>query len=168
MGVIKRNALLIRVLESYRQLAVRDQVALKSLAVFFLLLFCVLGVWRPLQDFVDDSQALRDSNLDLMRLMSDTEKQARSISGSSSSNRNSGQSLLILVSRSAKSANIKPDKLQPEGSDSVSVWFEAVSFNDMLRWLENLEANESVHIHQITVNRLQQAGSVNARMVLKT
>ncbi len=72
------------------------------------------------------------------------------------------------MSRSAKSANIKPDKLQPEGSDSVSVWFEAVSFNDMMRWLENLEANESVHIHQITVNRLQQAGSVNARMVLKT
>jgi|TARA_B100000315_G_C14594369_1_gene597840 general secretion pathway protein M len=168
MEFLKKNAVLIKLRESYAQLALRDQVALKVLALFFVVLICVFGMWQPLQAFVDDSQALRDSNRDLIQLMRDTEKQARSISGISRSNRNSGQSLLILVSRSAKSANIALDKLQPEGTDSVSVWFEDVSFNDMMRWLEKLEADESVHVHQISVNRLQKSGSVSARLVLKT
>lgn len=168
MQFINRNALLIKLLESYRQLEVRDQIAIKLLTLFFLALFCVFGLWLPLHTFVDDNQALRDSNLELIEWMNGTEKQARTISGNSRSKRQSGQSLLILVSRSAKLANIKPDKLQPEGTDSVSVWFDAVSFNDMMRWLEKLETEESLHVYQITVNRQQQPGSVSARLVLKT
>lgn len=168
MQFINRNALLSKLLESYRQLEVRDQVAIKLLTLFLLALFCVFGMWLPLQVSVDDNQALHDRNLELIEWMNGTEKQARSISGTSRSKRQSGQSLLILVSRSTKSANIKPDKLQPEGTDSVSVWFDAVSFNDMMRWLEKLETEESLHVYQITVNRQQQPGSVSARLVLKT
>lgn len=169
MGFINRNVIVVKLLESYRQLEARDQSAIKMLVSFFLLLFLVFGVWQPLQQFVDDQQDLRDSNRQLIQWMRSTEKQARSVSGNSKSRAKTGQPLLTLVSRSAKAANIQPNKMQPEGSDSVSVWFESVSFNDMMRWLEKLESEQNVHVHQITVNRQQQSsGSVNARLVLKT
>jgi len=168
MAFIRNNVVLVKLLDSYSQLEARDQFALKTLTCFFLLLFFVFGMWQPLQQFVDENQELRDSNLDLIQWMHSTEKQARLVSRNSSSNRKSGQSLLALVERSARSANIQPDKMQPEGSDSVSVWFDKVSFNDMMRWLEKLEAEQNIYIHQITVNRQEQSGSVNARLVLKT
>ena len=168
MGFINSNVLVVRLSDSYRQLEARDQLALKLLSSFLLLLFLVFGLWQPLREFVDAGQSLRDSNRELIQWMRSTEKQARVVGRSSSSGPKTGQSLLALISRSAKSANIKPSKLQPEGSDSVSVWFETVPFNDLVSWLENMESEQSVHVHQITVNRQEQSGSVNARVVLKS
>jgi general secretion pathway protein M len=168
MGFISSNALVVKLLNSYRQLEGRDQLALTLLTSFLLLLFLVFGMWQPLREFVDVQHSLRDSNRELVQLMRNTEKQARVVGRSSRSGPRTGQSLLALVSRSAKSANIEPNRLQPEGSDSVSVWFETVPFNDLVLWLENLESEQSVHVHQITVNRQEQSGRVNARVVLKS
>ena len=101
--------------------------------------------------------------------MNSTAIQARSTAGSPTSARKSGQSLLTIVQRTAKIFGIKPDKLQPEGDDEVSVWFtEPVAFNMLFNWLEELKMKQGVLVQQISVDKHEQSGKVSARIVLKT
>jgi type II secretory pathway component PulM len=74
---------------------------------------------------------------------------------------------LSRLSSSAGRFNIKPNRLQPEGADGVSVWFSEVGFNELIRWLENL-GNEGFTVKQISIDRQEASGLVNARIILRS
>ncbi|MCB0068948.1 MAG: type II secretion system protein M, partial [Caldilineaceae bacterium] len=77
-----------------------------------------------------------------------------------------GQALLSQVSQTAQRYNVKPNRLQPEGTDGVSVWFDAAPFDNLVGWLEE-EARQGVIVRQISIDRQDQPGVVNARVVLR-
>lgn len=156
-----------RVMANYRQLERRDQMVVLVSTCVLVAMILVFGVWRPLQNYLDDGSSTFESNQELLQWMRTTEPEARALSGTTQQRKQSGQSLLTLVSRSARSSGIKANKLQPEGDDSVSVWFESVAFNDLVRWLEKLSAEEEVQVRMISINRGGATGMVNARLVLR-
>ena len=153
----------------YAELETRDRVALIGLAVFFGLLIIVAGIWQPAVDYAARAEVSRNKQRELIEWMNSTAIQARATAGSQTSARKSGQSLLTIVQRTAKIFGIKPDKLQPEGDDEVSVWFtEPVEFNSLFNWLEELQLKQGVVVRQISVDKHEQSGKVSARIVLKT
>lgn len=153
---------------AYTELEPRDRYALTGLAVFFSLLFVVVGIWQPAVNYAASAEASRNTQRELIEWMNSTAVQARATAGNQVTARRSGQSLLTSVSRTAKAFNIKPDKLQPEGNDEVSVWFEAVAFNMLISWLEELQMKQGIRVKQISVDKDEQPGTVNARIVLKS
>jgi general secretion pathway protein M len=157
-----------RALGIYADLESRDRYALLGLAVFFGLLFVVVGIWQPAVNYAADAKASRDSKRELIEWMNSTAGQARATAGSQVASPNSGQSLLTIVSRTAKTFSIKPNKLQPEGNDAVGVWFEAVAFDMLISWLEELQMKQGILVKQISVDKNEQPGTVNARIVLKS
>jgi general secretion pathway protein M len=153
----------------YAELESRDRYALIGLAAFFSLLFIVVGIWQPALDYAARAEVSRNNQRELITWMNSTAVQARATAGNQTSARKSGQSLLTIVQRTAKNFSIKPDKLQPEGNDEVSVWFvEPVAFNMLLSWLEELQLKHGVLVRQISVDKHEQSGKVIARIVLKT
>ena len=74
--------------------------------------------------------------------------------------------MLTTVSRAAQSVGLKPSRLQPEGGDAVSVWFDAVGFNSLMLWVERLESS-SIVVKQISIDRIDEPGQVSARVVLR-
>ena len=151
----------------YDQLERRDQLVVLSLGAFVLGVVLLFGIWQPLARYVDEGLSGFERNQELLAWMRSTETQARRMAGVSNAQQRSGQSLLTLVSRSARSEGIKANKLQPEGTDTVSVWCDAVAFNDLIRWLEKLAAEQEVQVHQISISRFDQPGTVNVRIVLR-
>jgi general secretion pathway protein M len=103
----------------------------------------------------------------LLTYLKSTESQARSSSESQGTGEATGQSLLSSVSKSARSIGINPNRLQPEGSDAVSVWFDAVAFSKLMLWLERLESGQGIVVQQITIDRRDLPGQVSARLVLR-
>ena len=77
-----------------------------------------------------------------------------------------GQSLLSQISSSTQGFQIKPNRLQPEGSDGVSVWFDDVNFNNLVRWLE-AQAQQGITVRQISIDRDDLPGTVSARVILQ-
>jgi general secretion pathway protein M len=151
-------------LARFHNLPGRDQKALLALAVAVTLLVLYLAVWVPVYQVLETGQAHRERQLELLRYLHGTEMQARAAaSGSVSGVR--GQSLLPQISSSTQRFQIKPNRLQPEGSDAVSVWFDAVSFNDLMRWLEQQSA-QGIQVRQISIDRDEAPGKVNARIIL--
>lgn len=153
---------------TYTGLEPGDRYALTGLAVFFGLLFVVLGIWQPAVDYAARAEVSRNSQRGLIDWMNSTVIQARATAGNQITGHRSGQSLLTSVSRTAQAFNIKPNKLQPEGNDEVSVWFEAVAFNMLVSWLEELQMKQGILVKQISVDKDEEPGTVNARIVLKS
>ena len=151
----------------YRALERRDQLALIGLGIFLSLLFLYYGVWDPANSFFEARETKRDRELSLVKYMKASEGQAIAVRGGSVARSVSGQSLLTQVNRTTQQFNIKPNRLQPEGSEGVSVWFDDVVFNDLIRWLE-MQSQQGVIVRQISIDRQPEAGKVNARVVLRS
>ncbi|MBD3647128.1 MAG: type II secretion system protein M [Pseudomonadales bacterium] len=153
-------------LKYYRQMESRDRFALNGLAVFFAVLFVYFGLWTPVNNYREESQMFRDRQLSLLQYMQQSEQRARQVAANSGQASVEGQTLLTRVSNTAQQNKIKPNRLQPEGNDSVSVWFDQVPFNDLIRWLRQLTVQQGVDIRQISIDRQDRPGTVNARIVL--
>jgi type II secretory pathway component PulM len=152
----------------YTELETRDRYALIALAVFFALILVLAGIWQPANNFAARAEKARNGQRELLEWMNATAAQARATAGSEASGRKSGQSLLTVVQRTAKTFSIKPDKLQPEGNDEVVVWFEAVGFDMLYSWLEELKAKQGILVRQISLDRNEESGTVTARIVMKS
>lgn len=161
------NPTLVKLMEHYAQLEQRDKIALSGLGIFFSLLFIYFAILGPVNKYHADSLAARDRQLSLIQYMRASENQARSASTGSQS-ATSGQSLLTRVSRVAQQIGIKPNRLQPEGSDAVSVWFDSVAFNDLVKMLKRVQSQQGIVVQQISIDREDQPGMVRARIVLRS
>jgi general secretion pathway protein M len=148
----------------FHNLPGRDQKALLALGFVLGMLVFYLAVWVPVYQVHETGQANRERQLELLRYLRGTETQARAAASGPASGAK-GQALLPQISSSTQRFQIKPNRLQPEGSDAVSVWFDAVSFNDLMRWLEQ-QASEGIEVRQISIDRDEATGKVNARIIL--
>ena len=80
--------------------------------------------------------------------------------------RPAGQSLLSLVDGSARSAGLAQalKRVQPDGEDTVKLWFEQVPFDDLLGWMNQINASYGLNISELVVERDTQEGTVRARL----
>lgn len=152
-------------LEKYNSLENREKKALIALTMFFVALIIYFAIWSPIYTYHQDSLQKRDTQFSLIQYMRASEKQARS-SSSNTKAKPKGQSLITDISNSARQLGIKPSRMQPEGDSTVSVWFNDVVFNDLINWIVRLNEREGVGIQQISIDRQDNPGTVNVRLVL--
>lgn len=151
----------------FNSLDERDKKAFNFLGVVVFFLIAYFGIWSPINNYVSAAMDERDRQLELIQWMRSTEKDARS-SGQEGNKSLSGQSLLTQISRTAKIYNITPSRLQPEGNNGVSVWFDSVAFNDLIKWLQKLHNEGNMAVKQISIDAQPEPGKVSARMVFST
>ena len=157
----------LELIKHYHELEKRERVAVVSLSIFLVGVVLYLGIWAPVNNYALEAQIDHDRYLKLLTYLKSTESQARRSSEKQSTGKATGQSLLSSVSKSARSVGIKASRLQPEGSDAVSVWFDAVAFTRLMLWLERLESGQGIVVQQITIERRDLPGEVSARLVLR-
>ena len=79
-----------------------------------------------------------------------------------------GVSLLSAVDQASKDGVLgKPlSRVNPDGDNQVRVWVEDAQFDNVVRWMDDLQNRYGVHIDNVAVERRSTAGTVNARMTL--
>lgn len=150
----------------YAALELNERRALLGLGVFLLLTLIYLIVWSPINTYVDSSRIDHERHRELLNYLQSTSDDARS-AARSGSNRSSGPNLISTVSGSARAVGVSPSRMQPEGADAVSVWFEAVPFTQLMLWLERLDKESGVAVRQISIENQDAPGQVSARLVLR-
>ena len=80
-----------------------------------------------------------------------------------------GQSLVVIVDRSARSAGLGPAlaRNQPVGADGIRVRLEDAPFDLVAQWLAALSAGSGLAIESASFDRAPAAGRVNASLVLR-
>ncbi len=151
----------------FADLEKREQTALLMLTGFLALVLFYVAVWSPTQSFVIDSEQDYNRHLDLLEYLRSTESDAVAASGNSTDKTAGGRSMLTTVSRTAQSVGVSPSRMQPEGNDAVSVWFDEIAFSQLMLLLERLESGQGIVVRQISIDRRDQPGLVSARVVLR-
>jgi len=80
-----------------------------------------------------------------------------------------GQSLVVIVDQSARSAGLGSTLTgtQPSGTGGVRVRLEGAAFDTVVAWLEDLKQQYGLIIESATVDRGVQPGIVNASVILR-
>lgn len=77
-------------------------------------------------------------------------------------------SVLTLIEVSANAAGIKEamERVQPEG-EGARLWFDAVAFDSLVRWLAELEQRQGLLVSQLAVDAGAEPGIVSARVLVE-
>ena len=161
------SALILQIRQRIQELERREKLAILALSVFLALLTFFLVIWFPIYEYKQKQRDSYERSLDLLLYLQSTEEEARSVKVDGSK-RMSGQTLLTKVTRTAKTAGIQPSRLQPEGDDSVSIWFDSVSYRELMLFLERLESREAIYIIQLSIDKGNQSGKISSRVTVRS
>ena len=151
--------------ERFDALQSSEQRAVTILGVFAVVVVIYLGVWAPASDWRVIAEQERDSQFETLSMMKETESQARAAARERPTETAEG-SLLSIVSSSTQEQGINPNRLQPEGENAVSLWFDNVAFSSVMQLLERMAAIPGVEVQQLVIDGSEEPGQVRARIVL--
>ncbi len=157
---------LLQLQSRFDALAPRERllVALAAVVVFITLLY--LLIWEPLVK----AHSSRAEALDTARALATRIETAAALSqrGTPGAGVDRATSLLAAVDQTSRSPVLgkAPSRLQPEGDREVKVWIEEVAFDNLLRWLAELESRYGIGASSAEIERGTAPGAVSARLTL--
>ena len=145
----------------FESLSRRDQLALLVLAL-------AIGVWLFIQVvFVEldgGRKRLAESNQRLVEKLNRVDLKVEQLIVLRAGG-NSGQINLTRTLNQASQANGLPVKrLQPNSRGEVQIRFEAVDFDDLLQFLEQIEGASGLAVLEASISSAGRAGGVNATL----
>jgi len=152
----------------WRNLQAREQRTLLIGGVAVLMLLIYSLVIDPFTQGLSRLEQGVAENRALLAWMEQAAQQVKTLRGSSAVQQAGGGSLLSLIDRSAKQNGLGGalKQVKPEG-EGVRLRFEQAGFDDMVRWLGRLGAEQGVGVTTLTLERLPSSGQVNATVVLE-
>jgi general secretion pathway protein M len=158
-------ALSLQMPAALRSLSARDRRILLIGGIVAAILF-VFAVILPLDRSVSHLQrrvSRKQEDLVWMR------GAAPEIAAAGPVQRNSGESLIVIVDQSAHEAGLGGSLAgsQPSGRGSLDVQLEKAPFDTLVAWLARLSQENGVQIESATIDTSGQPGTVNASLVLK-
>jgi len=125
--------------------------------------------WRPLQaSYAEQGKKLERNQETVVWMRQSTAELKRLQAQSIVPGGGGRQSILALVDQTARKAGLGGTikRVEPAGAGKVRIRMEAVTFDDMVTWLEGLLGPAAITIKSIAVDRSDQAGLVDAHLTL--
>jgi general secretion pathway protein M len=148
----------------YETAAPREQIALKALGIFLSAVLILLLVILPLHHFNSGAIADYRAQRDTLQWMHDNRA---GISSDTQKQRAPDASLLTLANQSARNFGLVFKRYEPNANQGLNLWLEQVPFNQVVKWLEELERTSGVVAIEFTATRRDEAGVVDVRIVLQ-
>ncbi|WP_455206619.1 type II secretion system protein GspM [Kaarinaea lacus] len=142
-------------------------------AVTLLVVLMYLLAWEPLIKNTATLEKSNRENQELLQWMEQSAEEAKQLQAklqaSGPAGSTQGQSLLGTIDRTAKISNLGKSvkRVQPDGQSKARVWLENASFNDTVKWLESLQRQQGIHIVTSVIEKQEEPGLVNVRLVLE-
>ncbi|MDR2013775.1 MAG: type II secretion system protein M [Rhodanobacter sp.] len=155
----------------WMSLAPRDRRILSIGAIMAVVLLGWALVWHPLArkraELEENIQNQRRDLAYVQRGAAELDKR-RATSVRTQGDR-AGKSLLALADATARSAGLETalKRVEPVGTRGVRVSFESVGFDALVQWIQSLAASYGVETTELSADRADGIGLVNARVTLQ-
>lgn len=150
-----------------QQLSMRDQAMLAVLAGVLVLYALYQALWHPLamanQRLENQNAAARKS----LSAVTQMTAELRSLQQSNTASANQPtENLTQLIDRTVAANGLRMSRFQPGSGGDVQVRLDNMSFDQVLRWLNELEAGQGVTIRELVIAPGSATGlvSVSARL----
>ncbi len=151
----------------FENLSTRDRRALLLVGVFLLSVGIYYGLWEPLYSGHQRASELVDERRELVAWMRGAAREVRSLaSRSDRATGTGGRSLLATIDATVTAAGLRGavKRIEPDGQTRVRVWLEQGEFDQMLRWLGELQAKHAVQVLDMRAEPKGATGRVDARV----
>ncbi|GAB5380078.1 MAG: type II secretion system protein M [Aliiglaciecola sp.] len=148
-------------LAKFQQLSDREKVLVIVAGIFVVVFFFYFVVWAPMNDaLATQRKNIQTKQTDLVWIKQNANRAVQLRAGSGASTSFSG-SLPQAVNQTASRVNIAISRMQPQGEE-LKVWVDQAPFNDVLSWLQSLEAR-GVRIINVDLAEADSPGMVKVR-----
>jgi general secretion pathway protein M len=164
MSAVMKHDLVMRVVERFDALSQRDRRLALGLAVGALVLL-VFGLLLPLDHSVKQAQLrLAKKKADLVWMQG----AAPELAGSPAPPSDSGESLLVIVDRSARESGLAGALAgsEPSTNGALSVRLQKAPFDTLVQWLARLALQNGIVVESASVESAGAPGLVNAAVLL--
>jgi len=124
------------------------------------------GIWKPISDWRAVAHTQYQNAQAELDWLKANEARARALATTATTT-GAERSLLPIITRSAEAQGIQVNRVQPEANGVVSVAVQGQPFNQLLRWLQQLEENNNVAVLRLAIDADSQPGIVNAQIRLQ-
>lgn len=146
--------------EWFSQLNQREQLSLLLLSLGLLLYLLYILVLSPLESereqLIAQNMAVTESQGRVNAMVSQL-LQLRQGGAKAGAKRN----LTSVINQSTTRLQLPVMRLQPNSRGEIQVRIENASFNDILKWLNEMEYTESLLVREVSVTPAASAGRVN-------
>jgi len=159
-------------MDYWNQLKPSERTIISVGGIILAVLILYLAVLEPFMlksDEFTTKVAQQKTQIEWLKKKSLEVKQLQaSSSGGKRSARKSGESLLVVVDRTAKQNRLADSlkRVEPDGSERVRVWLDNASFDEVAKWLSLLQSNYQLDIESAVFDKVEAAGRVNVRLVI--
>ena len=157
--------------EWFAGLEQRERRLVMGAAALLLVMLLYVAAWEPLVNNVGELRDATAHQRETLLWMQQAAREVKQLRGAGGARTRpaSGQSLLSLVDRTAKSGKLGTalKRVQPDGEQRVRVWLEGAGFDDVVRWLVQLERIHGVTVGDSVFEAKEEAGRVDARLVFE-
>jgi len=158
---------LMELRQRFDALDVRERRFLIAGAIAVLLAIVFLAVVQPLRTYQENLESRVAAERELVSWMRGAVDALKARGPRQPAADRSG-SLLAIADTSARNAGLAQAlrRIQQDGEDAVRVRLESAAFDTVVLWLENLEQRYGVVAREMTVEKLDAPGTVNASLTL--
>lgn len=153
-------------LNKFRELSLRDQAMLIVLVIALSLYGLIQVVWRPLasanRNLEQTNSVLRESVQTMTQLAAEYQQLQQAGARSSGS---AQENLAQLLDRTVAAQQLQMGRFQPGSTGDVQIHFDNSSFDQISRWLNQLES-EGVTVRDLAISPGANAGLVNVSVRL--
>ena len=146
----------------------RRTLTIAAVALSVLVLY--LAVWEPVFQSTEKLQQQVVAEKETLAWMVGAAQEVKSLRGGKQTvTSRGGRSLLSIVDQTARRSRLGPSlkRVEPKGKDEVRVRLEQASFNEVARWLSQLQNKHGISISTITIDRQDASGITNINLMLK-
>ncbi len=155
----------------WQGLAPREQSLVGAMGVMIVIAMVYFFVLEPLFSGANSYRervATAESNLEYMKRVAPTLKQAGNTSGRPSQPVNTGQTLISIVDQTTTRFQLEPRGSTQSGQDKLRVQFDGSSFNAMVSWFGDLHTRHNVQIDAANLTREEDnPGVVSGSVTIK-
>ena len=155
----------------WQGLAANERRLLRLGAVATALLLGWALIWHPLAaKRVELQQNVDNQRRDLAYVrFGAAEVERQHAAGTRSRADRQGKSLLALADATARGGGLENalKRVEPVGAHSVRVTFDGANFDALVRWIEELSRSDGIETVDLSADRADGIGLVNARVTLQ-
>lgn len=154
----------------FENLQQQEKRAVIGAAALLGVMLVYLVLWKPLTSGYDELKKSTIKYELLVLWMQEKAAEVKQLKASSGSNIQRGnQSILGVVDKTSKQLQLADmvKQVRPDGENKVRVRLENAPFDKLLRWLEVLQQTQGIQLVSSSIEKQEETGLVNARLVFE-
>jgi general secretion pathway protein M len=147
----------------------RERRIVSGAVIVLLIILVHVLVWEPLSNKRAQLQTSLQAQRNTYAWMQQAAREIRQLSRRGAGVKKQSGSLLGMINSTAKpvllGATLK--RVEEDRQQGVRVWIEQVAFDDLVRWLGQIEQQYGIRVSSLVSERHSKAGRVNVRLILQ-